>query len=176
VSVNALEARRQAFRDQLQQYAPAQVEYVDEAGVNNNEDYAYGWCAASERFHARKLGHPTERVNMIAGWCNREVLAAMTFKGSCNTDFVEAWVEQWLVLQLPPAQVVVIDNASFHKSAAIRESIEQAGCTKLFLPLYSPDLNKIEKFWAKLKHYLRKTLNQFDNFWDAVAHAFKSMS
>jgi len=37
-------------------------------------------------------------------------------------------------------------------------------------------LNKIEKFWAKLKHYLRKTLNQFDNFWDAVAHAFKSMS
>jgi len=113
---------------------------------------------------------------MIAGWCNREVLAPMTFKGSCNTHLVEAWVEQWLVPQLPPGQVVVIDNASFHKSAAIRESIEQAGCTLLFLPPYSPDLNKIEKFWPKLKHYLRKTLNQFDNFWDAVDHAFKSVS
>lgn len=149
---------------------------MDEAGSNNNEDYAYGWCVASERFHALKLGHRTERINMIAGWCNREVLAPMTFKGSCNTDLVEAWVEQWLVPQLQVGQVVVIDNASFHKSAAIRESIEQTGCTLLFLPPYSPDLNKIEKFWAKLKHHLRKTLNQFENFWDAVDNSFKSVS
>ncbi|WP_442949607.1 transposase [Nostoc sp.] len=30
--------------------------------------------------------------------------------------------------------------------------IEQAGCKLLFLPLYSPDLNKIQKFWACLKN------------------------
>lgn len=149
---------------------------MDEAGADNNEDYGYGWCASCERFSAMKLGHKTERVNMIAGWRNREVLAPMTFKGSCNTDLVEAWVEQWLVPQLQPGNVVVIDNASFHKSAAIRESIEQAGCALLFLPPYSPDLNKIEKFWARLKHYLRKTLNQFENFWDAVDNAFKLVS
>jgi len=113
---------------------------------------------------------------MIAGWCKRAVLAPMTFKGSCNTDLVEAWLEQCLVPQLQPGQVVVIDNASFHKSAMIRELIEQAGCTLLFLPPYSPDLNKIEKFWARLKHYLRKTLNQFENFWDAVDNAFKVLS
>lgn len=100
----------------------------------------------------------------------------MTFKGSCNTDLVEAWVEQVLVPQLHPGQVVVMDNASFHKSVMIRELIEQAGCKLLFLPSYSPDLNKIEKFWARLKHYLRKTLNQFENFWDAVDNAFKSLS
>jgi len=46
-----------------------------------------------------------------------EVLAPMTFKGSC-TDLVEAWVEQWLVPQLQPGQVVVIDNASY-KSTTI---------------------------------------------------------
>jgi len=113
---------------------------------------------------------------MIAGWCDREVVAPMTFKGSCNTDLVEAWVEQVLVPQLHPGQVVVMDNASFHKSVMIRELIEQAGCKLLFLPSYSPDLNKIEKFWARLKHYLRKTLNQFENFWDAVDNAFKSLS
>lgn len=153
-----------------------QVVYVDEAGADNTSDYAYGWCACSQRFYALKLGHRTQRVNMIAGWCNREVLAPMTFKGSCNTGLVEAWVEQWLVPQLQPGQVVVIDNASFHKSTIIRELIEQAECTLLFLPPYSPDLNKIEKFWARLKHYLRKTLNQFENFWDAVDNAFKSLS
>ena len=89
-----------------------QIVYVDEAGADNNEEYDYGWCASSERFYAMKLGHKTERVTMIAGWRKAEVLAPMTFKGSCNTEFVEAWVEQWLVPQLQPGKVVVIDNAS----------------------------------------------------------------
>ncbi len=80
------EAQRQAFLEQLQAYSAAQVVYVDEAGADNTEDYPYGWCAQSERFYALKLGHRTERVNMIAGWCKRAVLAPMTFKGSCNTD------------------------------------------------------------------------------------------
>jgi hypothetical protein len=68
------------------------------------------------------------------------------------------------------------DNASFHKSTLIRQLIEQVGCTLLFLPPYSPDLNKIEKFWARLKHYLRKTVNQFPNLWDAVDNAFRQLS
>ena len=165
------EQARQAFIAELQKYSPEQLVYSDEAGANNALDYGYGWCARSERFYDLKLGHPTERVNMIA-WCARELLAPMTFKGSCNTNVVESWVEQCLVPQLKTGQVVIMDNASFHKSGTIRELIEQAGCKLLFLPAYSPDLNKIEKFWAKLKSHLRKIVKQFENFWDAVDHAF----
>lgn len=144
--------------------------------MDDTEDYGYGWCARSERFEALKLGHRSERVSMIAAWCHHQVVAPLTFKGYCNSNLVEAWVEQCLVGQLRPGQVVVMDNASFHKSTLIQELIEQAGCTLLFLPSYSPDLNKIEKFWARLKHYLRKTINQFDNLWDAVDNAFKQLS
>ncbi len=113
---------------------------------------------------------------MIAGWCNRQVLAPMTFKGYCDSALVELWMQEFLIPQLKPGQVVVLDNASFHKSTRLRESIEQAGCKVLFLPPYSPDLNKIEKFWAQLKHYLRKTLNQFQTLWDAVDNAFQKLS
>lgn len=158
--------------------------------MDDTEDYAYGWCAQQERFHALKLGHRScriskelsgriilpEKFRMIAGWCNRQVLAPMTFEGYCNTAVVEVWVEQVLVPALKPGQTVVIDNASFHKSLTLRELIEQAGCTVLFLPPYSPDLNKIEKFWARLKHYLRKTMQQFECFWDAVDNPFRSLS
>lgn len=150
--------------------------YVDEAGVDDTEDYAYGWCEKSKRFEALKLGHRTERISMIAAWCNHEVIAPMTFKGYCDSSLVETWVQEFLVPQLKPGQAVVMDNASFHKSSRIRELIEQAGCTLLFLPSYSPDLNKIEKFWARLKHYLRKTLHQFQNLWDAVDNAFQTLS
>ena len=134
--------------------------YVDEAGLNDTEAYAYGWCDRSERFYDLKQGHRTERVSMVAGWCNRAILAPFTFKGYCNTPLIEGWIEHCLVKELSPGQVVVLDNASFHKSDRIRELIEQAGCQVVFLPPYSPDLNKIEKFWARIKHYVRKTSHQ----------------
>jgi transposase len=52
-----------------------------------------------------------------------------------------------------------MDNASFHKGVKTRELIENAGCTLLYLPPYSPDFNPIENQWAVLKsHY--KTFKQ----------------
>ena len=39
---------------------------------------------------------------------------------------------------------------------AVRRSIRATGAKLFFLPKYSPDLNPIEKFFAKLKHWLRK--------------------
>lgn len=113
---------------------------------------------------------------MVSGWCAGEILAPLTFQGSCNTHLFEAWVERSLVPELKAGQVVVMDNASFHKSSETQALIEAAGCRLLFLPPYSPDLNKIEKFWAKLKNYLRKTVSLFEDFWDAVDNAFKQMS
>jgi DDE superfamily endonuclease len=115
----------------------------DDQQLETAEDYGYGWCAQSERFEALKLGHRTERISMIAAWCDHPVAVPLTFKGYCNRSLVEAWVEQCLVGQLRPGQVGVMDNASFHKSTSIRELIEQAGCTLLFLPSYSLDLYQI---------------------------------
>ena len=54
-----------------------------------------------------------------------------------------------------PGDVVVMDNLSAHKVPAVREWIVKAGAEVLYLPPYSPDLNPIEKAWAKLKQLLR---------------------
>lgn len=72
--------------------------------------------------------------------------------------------------------MVVLDNASFHKSDTIREFIERTGCQVVALPPYSLDLNKIEKFWARIKYHVRKTLHQFGNVWDALDNAFRALS
>ena len=52
----------------------------------------------------------------------------MVFNGSCNTQLFESWVEQFLIKELTPNQVVIMDNASFHKSQRTRELIESVGC------------------------------------------------
>ena len=48
-----------------------------------------------------------------------------------------------------------MDNLPSHKVQGVREQIQQVGATVLYLPPYSPDLNPIEKAWAKLKQLLR---------------------
>jgi transposase len=47
-------------------------------------------------------------------------------------------------------------NLGSHKGKAVRRAIRDAGAKLFFLPKYSPDLNPIEKAFAKLKHWLRK--------------------
>ncbi|MDR1595910.1 MAG: transposase [Puniceicoccales bacterium] len=81
-------------------------------------------------------------------------------------------MEQSLVPALQPGQVVVIDNAAFNKHRRTRDAIEASGCSLVFLPPYSPDLNPIEKFWAKLKRKLRDILPLFSSLGDALYHVF----
>ncbi len=57
---------------------------------------------------------------------------------------------------LSPGDVVIMDNLSSHKRPAVRRAIRSAGARLLFLPPYSPDLNPIERVFAKLKTLLRK--------------------
>jgi transposase len=49
-----------------------------------------------------------------------------------------------------------MDNLAAHKVSGVREAIEAAGASLLYLPPYSPDLNPIEQLFAKLKALLRK--------------------
>ncbi|ETZ07617.1 hypothetical protein P618_200179 [Holospora obtusa F1] len=74
------------------------------------------------------------------------MLATRVLKGSCHTKLFEAWVKEVLIKGLEPGQIVIMNNAVFHQSQRTKELIESVGCQLIFLPLYSPDLNPIEKF------------------------------
>lgn len=146
--------------------------YVDESGIDDSEDYPYGWCERGKRFDALKLGHRRTRVSMIAALHNQELIAPLTFEGYCNLKVFETWLEQALVPVLQPGQTVILDNATFHKSVTISTLIAQAGCELLYLPPYSPELNEIEHCWFPLKNTIRKTMPLYDSFREAVDAAF----
>ena len=100
-----------------------------------------------EKLVGKKSAKYYQRTNIIAGLVNNKSIAPMVFNGSCETILFEIWVEKFLIKELKPGQVVIMDNASFDKSKKTRELIESVGCRLIFLPPYSPDLNPIEKFW-----------------------------
>jgi transposase len=105
------------------------------------------------------------------------VTAGLMFEGATDTPAFATFVEQVLVPELQPGDVVVMDNLSSHKAACIRQAIEGAGARVLFLPPYSPDLNPIEKMWSKVKSYLRTAAKRTkEGLWDAICEAFRRVT
>ena len=85
----------------------------------------------------------------------RGMIATMTIEAATDREIFLAYLDHFLCPQLRAGDVVVMDNLSSHKVDGVRERIEAAGAQVLYLPPYSPDLNPIEKAWAKLKQLLR---------------------
>ena len=76
-----------------------------------------------------------------------------------------------------PGDIVILDNLSSHKVEGVRTAIESAGARLLYLPSYSPDLNPIEQWFAKLKAFLRKAAARtFDALIHAIASALETFT
>jgi transposase len=138
-------------------------------------DYAYGWSPKGSRCWGERLGHRTQRISMAAAWCQGEVLAPLTFEGYCDSLLIETWFEQQLLPCLRPGQVVILDNASFHRQARLQPLVESVGCHLLPLPAYSPDLNCIEPLWNTLKARIRHNHDAALSFRQKVDAAFCSL-
>jgi transposase len=81
----------------------------------------------------------------------------MAYEGGTTKQAFLHFVRQALVPSLRRHDVVVMDNLASHYAEGVREAIEAAGATVMFLPPYSPELNPIEHTWSKLKALLRRT-------------------
>jgi transposase len=170
------EVKRTEFLEHLATIKTEDIVYADEAGMDSRDNYGYGWNEEGERFYALKSGRRQGRVNMIAAYCNRQLMAPFTIEGPCNRNVFETWIETCLIPCLKLGQWLVIDNASFHKGGRIEALIEQAGCKVLYLPPYSPDFNKIEKCWSWIKSRIRHCLKEFDCLRDAMENVLKLAS
>jgi transposase len=105
----------------------------------------------------------------VAGLTLRGWIAPFVFSGPINREAFETWVEQGLVPELRPGDIVVLDNLSSHKGSRARALIEAAGASLIFLPPYSPDFNPIENAFAKLKTLLRKAAERtVDHLWRVI--------
>jgi transposase len=162
------EDKRLKFQEEIERYNPEDIVYIDEAGMDNREDYSYGCHKRGKRFYALKSGRRQGRVNMIAAYCNGQLFAPFTVEGSCNRTVFETWLETCLTPTLKPGQIVILDNATFHKGGRVQELIEATGCQLKYLPSYSPDLNKIERCWSWLKSRIRKQIIKFGCLRDAM--------
>ena len=115
----------------------------------------YARSLGGRRIHEATPGGHWKILTILGAMSLRGMIATMTIEEATDTEIFLAYVEQVLCPALQSGDVVVMDNLSSHKVNGVRELIQQAGAEVLYLPPYSPDLNPIEKAWAKLKQRLR---------------------
>lgn len=136
-----------------------------------------GWRAKGKRLRGF-APHGRWRTLTFLGAlrCDR-LTAPCVFDGPINGECFRAYVEQQLVPILKPGDIVILDNLGSHKGQEIRAAIRKAGARLFFLPKYSPDLNPIEKLFAKIKHRLREAQARSRNaIHDALATILQTVS
>ena len=149
------QARADWWRE-MRRVDPARLVFVDESGSHLAMTPAYARAPRGQRANAavpKNRGRNTTIIGAL-GWQGWQ--AGLTLEGAADTAAFEAFVESCLVPTLSQGQMVVVDNLSIHKGGRVRQLIEEAGCSLLFLPTYSPDFNPIELAWSKLKAFLRR--------------------
>jgi transposase len=147
--------RRQEFAAYIQSISPERLIFLDESGVTTSMTRLYARGTGGGRIHEATPGGHWKILTILGAMSLSGMVATMTIEEPTDTDIFLAYVEHLLYPVLKPGDVVVMDNLSAHKAPAVREWIEKAGAEVHYLPPYSPDLNPIEKAWAKLKQLLR---------------------
>lgn len=132
--------------------------FLDESSAKTNMTRRYGRAPLGRRCYASAPhGHWRTTTLLSAIRCTGVIQeASVVFDGSTDAIVFRGCVEQCLAPSLRPGDIVVMDNLASHKVAGVREAIDYAGASIWYLPPYSPDLNPIEKMWAKIKARLRR--------------------
>jgi len=130
----------------------------------------YGRAPRGERCRAAIPHGHWKTTTFVGALRLTGMTAPMVLDGPMHGAAFLAYVEQALVPELKPGDIVIMDNLPAHKPIGIKEAIEKAGARLCFLPPYSPDFNPIEMAFARFKAHLKKAAcRTIAELWDEIA-------
>src|SRR3954447_1587511 len=149
-----VQEKRRDFCEELAGVDRRRLVFVDECGANTAMTRTHGRAPAGERVYTNTPGH-WESITLTCGMRLSGVTASLAFPGATNTDVFETYVEEVLVPELRPGDVVIWDRLQAHQSEEAIEAVEAAGAVVVPLPPWSPDYSPIEEMFSKVKGSLR---------------------
>ena len=146
-----MNAAREAWFEGQLDLDPTRIVFIDETAANTKMARLYGRAPRGERCRAPVPHGHWKTTTFTAGLRHDGIAAPMVLDGPMNGEAFLAYVEQALVPELRPGDIVIMDNLPAHKVHGVKQAIEAAGASLRYLPPYSPDFNPIEMAFAKLK-------------------------
>ena len=128
--------------------------YVDETGFALAQPNRSAWTPVGKchKINANR----GKRLNVIGAMLSSGDLFSVTMWETTTSTLFTGFLGL-LMKYVGAPLTVILNNASFHKAKLVRpwlKVLEQKGLKLYFLPTYSPELNRIEKFWHKMKYEL----------------------
>jgi transposase len=168
---------RDQWREKQKDQSRQQLVFLDETGVTTSMTRRYGRAPKGERCLDHAPHSHWHTNTFIAALRSDRVEAPWLLDGPMNGEAFLHYIQEVLGPTLQPGDIVVADNLSSHKVAGVHEAVTARGAQIIFLPPYSPDLNPIENFFAKLKALLRKAAERhFDALVDRIKMILQSVT
>jgi transposase len=151
--------------------------FIDETWTKTNMAPLRGWAPRGQRIKAMVPHGRWQTMTFMAALRHDRITAPWFIEGPINGETFLLYIEKVLVPTLRHGDIVIMDNLGSHKAGAVRRAIRAAGGRLFYLPKYSPDLNPIEQFFAKFKHWLRKAAQRTtEAVYDAIAPILDAVS
>jgi putative transposase len=148
--------KRYWWRKYLTRLDISRLVFIDETWTKTNMAPLRGWGMKGKRLIGWAPHGRWKTLTFLAAMRADGITAPWLLNGPIDGESFLTYVREVLVPTLRKGDIVVMDNLGSHKAKATRQAIREVGARLIFLPPYSPDLNPIEQFFAKLKHLLRK--------------------
>ncbi len=129
-----------------------ELAYLDEAGFAAVHPNRSAWteCGKCHLIQAKR----GKRLNVLAAFLSSGKVLSAKYWESTTADVFVGFLN-WIRQQVDKPLTVILDNASIHKAksiAPLTKWLAKQGVTLYFLPAYSPELNRIERLWHKIKY------------------------
>ena len=126
--------------------------YADESHVCTEGYVPYGWQFRGEDVHipSQKIA----RLNIFGMTTRDNRYVGFTSRGSITAEKLADFLDRLSLRPRKRNTVIVLDNASIHRSGIMNEMRpvwESRGLFLFYLPPYSPHLNIAETLWRVLK-------------------------
>ena len=137
----------------------------------------YARAPRGQRALATKPVNRGRHVTMLGALSLAGMVAAMTVEGFTDGAVFLAFLQEVLMPQLRPGQLLLMDNLCAHKVPGVAATCAAAGVRLLYLPPYSPDFSPIEECWSKVKTLLRtKAARTLAALEQAIAEALAAIT
>jgi transposase len=136
--------------------------YVDEAGFSAVHPVTYAWTPVGKDERHQIDAQRGSRLNVMGALLSCGRMIATSYWQNTTADVFAGFLTKLLNETKKPL-TIILDNARIHKAKKIQSVIEELakrGLTLYFLPPYSPELNRIERLWHKMKYTWLKPKNR----------------
>lgn len=149
------------------------LRYFDETGFCLVPYIPYAWQEKGTTITVKS--RQGQRLNLLGLLNRKNELYSYIFEGKITSQVVIAYLDKFSET-LTKKTVIVMDNASIHRSLALVEkcaSWQEKNLEIFWLPIYSPHLNLIEILWRFMK-YQWLDVNAYQD-WSSLVNAVEQI-